>query len=127
MTFTVWLALPPPANNAYVNRRGGGRILSDKARAWQLNAVKEIKAFVSTSVAMKTPFDVLIELPEAMPGDIDGRIKLPVDALVMSGRVPDDKHMRGVTAQRCGAIPSGKARITVTPAMAYGLAGGEAP
>ena len=98
MSFIVELPVPPPLNNAYVNVRGRGRIKSVPYRAWRRAAVLSIFAQVPAALRIGGPVEVFISLPAKMRGDVDGRIKAVLDALVDSNRIDDDRYVLAVTA-----------------------------
>jgi Holliday junction resolvase RusA-like endonuclease len=114
--FVVEIDVPPSLNNAYGNRKKGGRYLKDDARAWKLNAAKIINLSVASSRRIKGPYEVDLFLPAKMRGDTDNRIKLALDALVLSGRVPDDCKVTKVTASKCESVDPGAAILHVRAA-----------
>lgn len=116
MSFTVEIDVPPSANNAYGNRKKGGRYLKEDARRWKLNAATVIKLNVASVRAIKGPYEVDLFLPMGMRGDADNRLKLALDALVMSGRVPDDSKVTKVTASKCESVDRGAAILHVRAA-----------
>lgn len=111
MTFTVDLPVPPPANNAFLNVRGRGRVLSPKYRAWRQEAVVSIFAQVPAALRIGGPVVVYIALPIKMRGDVDGRIKGLLDALVDSRRIDDDRHVISVTASKTHDKPTALVRV----------------
>lgn len=114
--FIVEIDVPPSLNNAYGNRAKGGRFLKPAAKSWKLNAAKEIKLKVRPGRAIIGPYEVDLYLPAKMRGDADNRIKLALDALVMSGRVPDDAKVTKVTASKCPSVDKGAAILHVRAA-----------
>lgn len=118
MTFTVDIPVPPSLNNAYFNKRLRSgkmiRVMNPAARAWKEAVAWLIKAHVQSDQRIRGAYDVLIELPTKMRGDADNRLKLGIDALVMSGRVSDDVNARETTARKC--LAGTMARITVRAA-----------
>lgn len=117
MGFTVDIPVPPSLNNAYFNKRLRSgktiRVMNPAARAWKEATAWLIKARVQSCQRIVGAYDVLVELPAKMRGDSDNRLKLAIDALVMSGRVSDDENARETTARKC--LPGAVARITVRP------------
>lgn len=119
MSFTVTVPVPPSVNNAYINRRLRNgkviRVLSAEARAYKLATAAAVKIAVRGASIVHGPYNVAIDLPLKMRGDADNRIKLLLDALVASGRVPDDRHMVKVHAGKC--LDENVARVTVELAL----------
>lgn len=118
MSFAVEIPVPPSLNNAYFNKRLRSgktiRVMTPGARSWKSAVAWIIKGRVQTCQRIDGAYDVLLELPEKMRGDADNRLKLSIDSLVLSGRVPDDENMRGCEARKC--LPGTMARITVRAA-----------
>ena len=103
-------------NGAWANVPGKGRVLTTGARKWKDGITTLIQSGVRPSQAVTGKYDVLLEVPEAMAGDIDNRIKIALDGLVKSGRAPDDRHVREVTVRRVAGIARNDCRLTVTEA-----------
>lgn len=130
MTFSVELEPPPPLNNCYVNVRGRGRTKSPRYRAWRQAAVLSIFSQVPAKLRIGGPVVVYIALPIKMRGDVDGRIKGVLDALVDSKRIDDDKHVIAVTAAKTHDKPTALVRVAravglipdTGPSLAEGLA-----
>lgn len=93
MTFTVELLPPPSVNMAFKNAGKKGRVKTLSYKRWGMYACAAIKGHVPAKERVAGKFYVAINLPKAMRGDIDNRVKGILDALVTSGRVDDDKHM----------------------------------
>lgn len=100
MTFTVEIPVPPSVNNAFANRKGGGRIKTRAYRAWTHEAGWTVKAKVPAADRVSGPFRISINLPRKMAGDIDNRVKGIVDVLVAAGRIDDDQHMEELHVRR---------------------------
>ncbi len=90
--------LPPPANNAFVNVPGVGRVRSSAYKAWTESAGLIIKSKKASPI--EGAYSVTIVLPRKTRGDVDGRIKGILDVLVSLGLTPDDKHCEEVTCRR---------------------------
>lgn len=74
------LPLPPTTNSAYANRRSGGRILTEEARAWKQEAGWIVKSKNLTwDLGGKYKVEVAMFLNRDR--DIDGSLKLLLDAL----------------------------------------------
>lgn len=95
--FTFWLPMPPSLNNAYFNAKGGRR-MSTEYRDWKQAAATFIALTIPDYQRIAGPVCVAIALPEKMRGDCDNRIKPILDALVMSGRIDDDRNVIEVSA-----------------------------
>lgn len=100
MSFTVEIPVPPSLNNAFYNRKVGGRVKTPAYRTWLQAAALTIVANVQAQHRVSGPFRISINLPAAMNGDIDNRVKGIVDALVASGRVDDDRNMEELHVRR---------------------------
>jgi Holliday junction resolvase RusA-like endonuclease len=124
VSFTVQIPVPPSVNGMYRNVAGKGRVLTKAAKRWKAGTARFIQGQVRPSQRIGGAVDVLVELPAKMAGDVDNRLKVSLDTLVLSGRIDDDKHVRQVIARRADDLTD-MARITVTPALAYALAGGQ--
>lgn len=98
--FSVEIPLPPSLNNAFFNRKQGGRVKTPAYKKWCNEAGWTIRAFVPADASIKGPFRISINLPRTMNGDIDNRVKGIVDALVVSGRIDDDRHMEELHVRR---------------------------
>jgi len=118
--FIVEIDVPPSLNNAYGNRAKGGRYLKKSARIWKVAACMVIKMNVASARAITGAYEVDLFLPAKMRGDADNRIKLALDALVMSGRVPDDCKATKVTASKCESVDPGVAILHVRAAEGAG-------
>lgn len=93
MSFTVELLPPPSLNAAFKNAGKKGRVKTLSYKRWGMYASAVIKTRVAIKDRVAGPFYVAINLPRAMKGDIDNRVKGILDALVTSERVDDDKFM----------------------------------
>ena len=100
MSFTVEIPVPPSLNNAFFNRKAGGRVKTPTYRKWCRAAALTIVASVQAKDRVSGPFRISINLPSHIAGDIDNRVKGIVDALVASGRVDDDKNMEELHVRR---------------------------
>lgn len=93
MSFTVELLPPPSVNEMYRNVQKRGRVKTTGYKRWCVYACAAIKGRVPAKDCVRGKFAVAINLPKAMRGDIDNRVKGILDALVTSGRIDDDKHL----------------------------------
>ena len=108
--FHARLPMPPCANNAYINVRGRGRVLSSLARAWKENARLHLLAehAVDTSAWPVRLCAVLtFEAPdwECKNGnprrtDLDGRLKLPIDAVAEAVLEGHDERIYELTSRK---------------------------
>ena len=105
--FRAELPLPPPHNNAYINVRGRGRVPSKAHAEWKKAAGWEVVA-APCRKRIEGPFRFTILLPLKMRGDVDGRVKLPLDLLVSLGITDDDKNAVSVFAERSDSVPAGR-------------------
>lgn len=101
---TITLPVAPPANNAFINRKGGhgyGRIKSGRYRGW----VKQADAFYMLQEMGRklTPITSEYQCKMVFPrirGDLDGRAKLILDWMVSRRLTPDDKFLRNLELTR---------------------------
>lgn len=95
----IKLPIPPSANGAFINLPKRGRAKSKRYTEWlkeadkwyQLQRLHELKPIAG-------PRAIHIRLPK-IRGDIDNRIKLPVDYLVSRGLTGDDKLNVSITVE----------------------------
>ena len=57
------------------------------------------------------PVAVSVALPVKMRGDVDGRLKAILDALVDSRRIDDDRHVVSVSASKTHDKPTAMVRV----------------
>ena len=112
MTRTYVLPLPPSLNQAYPTAKTGRRYKSASLTAWAENAGWRIKEQNPTPFKCEI-YSIELEVPRAMRGDIDNRLKAPIDLLVQLGIVPDDSKMRKVSCERRDDVSAGTCRVTV--------------
>ncbi len=94
---TLYLPRPPSLNNAYSNSQRGGRRKSAKARAWETEALWEIKRQWPGAIGGKTWLTYYFERPERGPApDLGNLEKLTTDVLVSAGVIDDDRHAHGI-------------------------------
>ena len=93
---TLYLPVPPAANNMYFNRRRG-RAKSAEYRAWITEA--SLVAYQQGFEVVTVPAWVIMQIPENGRRDVDGYAKPILDLLVTIGMLLDDrcKYVRGLT------------------------------
>ena len=111
------LPVPPSTNNLYANKRGGGRILSPRYRAWRTEASTHVLATPRPRNALSECAELLILINPAkrgrIPDDITNRIK-PLEDLLVSGSVlADDSIVTKCTIVRALELPVNTCTITV--------------
>src|SRR5262245_44783021 len=97
---TIALPVPPSANRMYANI-GKRRIKTKAARRWARDAAWAIK-IAAGGRKITGPWSIGGQLPRAMKGDCDNRLKAILDAAAASGIVIDDRHCAGITVERTG-------------------------
>lgn len=106
--------MPPSSNNAYFNRKRGGRALTKEAEAWKLTAKRELQ------LQRAQPFQgraiVHIDVSEkecSAASDVANREKLVTDALVEYGVLKNDKmkFVKGVNIHWCPEITGCRVRL----------------
>jgi Holliday junction resolvase RusA-like endonuclease len=119
LSFTVELPMPPSLNNAYENfqarsKKTGKMVTrrrkSDDYTAWKNAAALLIRHKVPPDKRIGGPVRVTIDLPTKMRGDVDNRIKPILDALVVSGRIDDDRNVESISAWK---VHPSKDRVVV--------------
>ena len=114
------LPLPPTQNNMHVNRTFGvgfGRVKSYSYRKWLVQADKYYTSQrLGRERRLDGPYSVDITFPEAMRGDLDGRVKAVLDWCVSRKLVVDDSpaYLRGLNA-RFGTDQSRMIWVKITP------------
>ena len=82
------LPVAPPLNNAFGNKRYGGRYKTGRYRAWIRNADAHV-LLQRLRGDVPAPFRVRMLFPANTPGDLDNRGKLILDYLVSRAVTPD--------------------------------------
>lgn len=100
---TLFLPLPPSANNAFVNRtkgKGYGRIRSARYRAWRrhADAMYTLQGLGACPI-LNVPYRCAMTFPP-FRGDLDGRAKLILDWLVSRQLTIDDRHCRKLELEK---------------------------
>jgi len=94
------LPMPPSANNAYFNRKGGGRAPSAEAKAFKDQAAWELRAQKASPFEGRAIVHIDLSESECSPlSDCANREKLVTDALVDAGILKNDnmKHVKRVS------------------------------
>lgn len=110
---SLQLDLPPSVNNAFANRRGGGRCMSREYRVWRTKMRKRIAARMAQPRLLMPPYKVVIWVPAKMRGDISNRIKPIEDLLVDVGMLVDDRHVDALIVRRLAEIEAGTVTVIV--------------
>jgi hypothetical protein len=108
------LPMPLSSNNAYFNRKRGGRALTKEAEAWKRDALRELQ------LQRAKPFEgraiVHIDVSEkecSAASDVANREKLVTDVLVSYGVLKNDNmaHVKGVNIHWCPEITGCRVRL----------------
>ena len=97
---------PPSLNNAYVNRRRGGRCKAPKLRWWEGKAGFELRALgyragCDRAPAVNGDYALSIHVPRARTkADVDNLIKPIADLLTLWRATPDDARMQDARIRR---------------------------
>jgi Holliday junction resolvase RusA-like endonuclease len=94
----ILLPVAPSTNNLFFNVPGRGRIKSTEYNRWLCDAGVLLKQ--QSPAAMMGAVEVTIRIPEKTRGDLDNRIKAPLDLLVKHGVIEDDRFVRGIYVSR---------------------------
>lgn len=112
---TVTLPLAPSVNGAFANVHGKGRVRTAPYKTWAQSAGWELKAQRPIRCDCDR-LEVVIALPEKMPGDVDNRVKPTLDLLVSLGLIRDDSHVYELRVHRSTLVPTGRMRVSYGPA-----------
>lgn len=102
---SVSIPIPPSVNGLYVNAPGKGRRKTGKYKQWLAAALWPIKAGLPV---LGTPISIEVRITGGrgflIGSDVSNRIKAAEDALVKTGRIPDD-NVRYVVDARATFTP----------------------
>ena len=116
------LPLPPSVNKAFAARRGSHLTMKTASyRFWEQQVREEHGRGERLPMLFEgARYGLWIDLPSAMRGDIDNRVKLISDVLCTPGTkdyglgiVLDDKKMRGLHVEHLDGIAGDTCRVTV--------------
>lgn len=95
------LPFPPSLNNCFVNAKGGGRIPSQRYKAWTTEALWSLKAQHAMKMAGDLSIHIGIVAPDKRSRDCDNLAKPVLDLLVKAGVIADDsnRHVRSVSIE----------------------------
>ena len=110
----VNLPIPPSANNLFGNRPGG-RYPMKHYLEWQEEAGWALKT-AKVKFDNKVPYRFSVLVPRDMIGDVDGRIKAPLDLLVKHEIVADDRFCISVFAERSAFVEPDRCLVSVEEA-----------
>lgn len=97
---SFWMPLPPSANNLFITLRGGRRrVISPEYRAWRAEAEQYMRQHVIETIDEPVELEVLLDERNRM--DLDNTLKAPIDHLVRSGVIKNDKpkYVKKITVQ----------------------------
>lgn len=114
--FVVRLPMPPSTNNAYVNLRRG-RALSSEAKRWKETAYILCLAALKGRRTISEPDKLLAILTFEAPDweckngrhrkvDLDGKLKLPIDAVAEACLEGEDERIYQITSRKVRAPAS---------------------
>lgn len=110
---TYSIPTPPPLNNLFFNAPGRGRVKSERYRVWRQAAGWEMRAGVIPPTPILGPVRVDVVIGDRR-GDLDGRLKAPIDLLVYMQVIKDDSQVEEVRASYGGNDPR-RSSISVQP------------
>jgi Holliday junction resolvase RusA-like endonuclease len=93
LMLTIRLPIAPSANNAFFNRKRGGRGKSAKYRAWIKQADAHYLLQKKDVTPIRGPYICGMIFPLKLRGDLDGRVKLILDWMVSRELTSDDRHL----------------------------------
>ncbi len=93
------LSAPPPSlNNLFINVKGKGRIKSPDYRAWQTNALLQLRRQYGWHVAGPIHVRLLFNRADTR-SDLDNLVKPVLDTLMSAGRISDDRNVMKIEAE----------------------------
>lgn len=108
---TILLPIPPTANHIW--RRSGRNIhLAPTYVTWRRTAGMMLLA--AKFPKFRGAYELALDLPRKMRGDVGNREKAASDLLVLQGIVEDDRFCQRITISRADDVPAKQCRITVT-------------
>ena len=112
---TLSLPIAPPTNNAFFNRKKGGRAKSAKYRAWLKNADAHYmeQKTQHNLTPIRGPYTCGMIFPRTLRGDLDGRAKLILDWLVSRELTSDDRFLTSLHLVRDDTPPDGYVIVQV--------------
>jgi Holliday junction resolvase RusA-like endonuclease len=119
---SVNLPVPPSVNKAFEARRGSHRTMKSAAyRFWLRQVLEEHGRGQYLPVLVPGKYGFWLDLPPAMRGDIDNRVKLVSDVLKQPektspdalGIVVDDGLMKGLHIEFADGLPADRCVVTV--------------
>lgn len=113
MSTTIALPFPPPLNNLFANKRGGGRTKSDRYRQWAVAAGWTIQAERPKAIPGPINLTILLGKPDRRKRDLDGMAKALIDLLVSHSVIEDDSLVQKLTL---AWAPVNGAHVTVEAA-----------
>lgn len=110
----ITLPIPPSVNAMYRNVPGRGRVSTAALVNWKAAAGWQLKSQRPNPITGFYRF--ALYLPQDMRGDIDGRLKAPIDLMVSHSITPDDRFAKSVTAERSDLVGPGECLIVIEAA-----------
>ena len=123
------LTLPePPSANAYWRHVGARVLLSREARAYRLAVIDLVRALpLATRRQLPITGEVMLTLAwyrSRRAGDLDNRLKQPLDALQAAGVLVNDSQIVTLHATRAESPRAGRIDVTIVQAVQAVLARG---
>lgn len=112
----IVLPLPPSVNVLFRNVPRVGRVKTAKYKHWRMNADTYFMSQRREIEPVSGPYRVLMRVPMKMRGDVDNRLKGPLDWLASRELTPDDRKCVEAKVFRCELIKDGECEIEVLAA-----------
>ena len=105
-----------PSTNGLFKSAGRLRVVSDAYEAWRTLAGLKLNLHRVEPFG-RAPVQIDISVNEDLKGDIDNRIKAPLDLLVKHGIIEDDRFVRRVSIERANAaiVPKSEMLLSILP------------
>lgn len=115
---TLTLPFPPGVNNLYFNVPRVGRVMSERYKAWQREALTAHREQLAGHVAGSFRLTFSFDRPDYRRRDLDGLLKAPIDFLVKAGVVEDDHLCQAISLSwsKVPAAKPGAVHVTVEAA-----------
>lgn len=94
----IVLPVPPSTNHLFFNVKGRGRVRSTEYTNWASRAAAHLLA--QRPAVTNGNVSIVIRIPHKTRGDLDNRIKAPLDLLVTHGVIQDDRFVQSIHISR---------------------------
>jgi Holliday junction resolvase RusA-like endonuclease len=110
----IWLPIPPPANNLFINVPGRGRAPSRRYVEWQ----REALAMVARQAPARIDADAIAFvalMPMGVRADFDNLFKALQDVIVKADVIENDRRLRPIAMLPWRGMPDHVCRVLMAP------------